>query len=236
MSDRTIDLNCDLGEGAGSDELVMPLISSASVACGFHAGDPNLIYQTLVAARLHGVRVGAHPSYPDRAHFGRREVVRPPPAILRDCIYQIAGLTGLAKAAGAMVAYVKPHGALYNAACRDESVAAPVVEAAEQFDLPVMGLPGSAMELVAAKRGNIAFIPEGFADRRYTAEGALVSRDQPGAFVESPAEAVAQVERLIRDRGIRSVCVHGDNPRAVEFARELRGALEKAGFEVKAGR
>jgi UPF0271 protein len=236
VSDRSIDINCDLGEGAGCDAAVMPLITSASVACGFHAGDPTLMYETLVAARLHGVRVGAHPSYPDREHFGRRELKHPPAAILKDCVYQIAGLAGLARAAGTVLSYVKPHGALYNAACREEAIAGPVVEAAERFELPVMGLPGSALELTAAKRGNIAFIPEGFADRRYRPDGSLVSRDQPGAFVESTDEAVAQVERLINERGVRSVCVHGDNPHAIEFVQALRAGLEKAGFAIRAGR
>jgi UPF0271 protein len=236
VSGRSIDLNCDLGEGAGNDEAVMPFVSSASIACGFHAGDPTTIYRTLVSARLHGVRVGAHPSYPDRENFGRREMKHPPPAILRDCLYQIAGLAALAKAAGAMPAYVKPHGALYNAACRDAATAGPVVEAAEQFELPVMGLPGSMLEKVAAERGHIGFIAEGFADRRYNADGSLVSRDLPGAFVESPTEAAEQAARLIRERGVRSLCVHGDNPQALEFVKALRAALEAAGFEIRAGR
>jgi UPF0271 protein len=227
-----LDLNCDLGEGCPHDAELMPLITSASIACGFHAGDPATAHAALVAARQHGVQVGAHPSFPDREHFGREEMARSPEQIYQDCVYQIGALAGLARAVGLELHHVKPHGALYNMACRDDDYARPVVAAAELFGLPVLGLPGSRLQTCSA--GHVPFIAEGFADRRYQPDGSLVPRSRPDAFVEDPVEAVRQAELLVRGRGVRTLCVHGDNPRALAFVRELREALLRQGITIRA--
>jgi UPF0271 protein len=231
-----IDLNCDLGEGCPYDADLMPLITSANVACGFHAGDPTAMATTLAAAARHGVQVGAHPGFPDREHFGRRELTRTRQQVVDDCVYQIGALAGMARAAGLAVAYVKPHGALYNMACRDDAYADPVVAAAQLFGLVVMGLPGSRLQ--AACVGRCPFVAEGFADRRYQPDGSLVQRSRPDAFIQEPADAVRQVEWLLDPpdpaRRVRTVCVHGDNPRAVEFVRGLRAALTAAGHRIVA--
>jgi UPF0271 protein len=226
-----IDLNCDLGEGCPHDAELMPLITSANVACGYHAGDLMTAQATLRLAARHGVQVGAHPGYADREHFGRRELQRTEPQVWADCVYQIGALVGLAKAEGLTVKYVKPHGALYNQACRDDLHAAPVIVAAKQFGLAIVGLPGSRLELLS--QGTCPFVPEGFADRRYMPDGSLVPRSQPNAFIEDPADAVRQAEWLLRDKGIRTLCVHGDNPKSVAFVRELRDALTRQGFHIR---
>lgn len=227
-----IDLNCDLGEGCGHDAELMPLITSANVSCGFHAGDAATALEALALAAQHGVQVGAHPGFPDREHFGRRELDWSDRQIYRECVYQIGALSGLAQAAGWPIRYLKPHGALYNMACRDDRHAQPVVEAARLFHLPVLGLPRSRLE--AACVGQVGFIAEGFADRRYRPDGSLVPRSQPDAFVKEPQEAVRQAKWLIDQHKVRSLCVHGDNPEAVEFVRELRAALTRAGFRLAA--
>ena len=227
-----IDLNCDLGEGCAFDAELMPLITSANVACGFHAGDPAIAAATLRAAKEHGVQVGAHPGFPDREHFGRRELVRTEQQVFEDCVYQIGALASLAKAIGVTLRYVKPHGALYNMACRDDAYARPVIAAAEVFPLPLMALPGSRLQALGA--GHCRFIAEGFADRRYLADGSLVPRARPDAFVEDPVEAVQQAEWLVREKSVQTLCVHGDNPQAVAFVRTLREALERQGFTVRA--
>ncbi len=227
-----IDLNCDLGEGCRYDEQLMALITSANVACGFHAGDPATAHATLESAARHGVQVGAHPGFPDREGFGRRELTRDERQVFEDCVYQIGALAGLARAVGLPLRYVKPHGALYNMACRDDAYARPVVAAAEVFGLALMGLPGSRLEALSADR--VPFIAEGFADRRYRPDGSLVPRGQPDAFVEDTAEAVRQAESLMRERGVRTLCVHGDNPKALAFVRALREELARRGVEVRA--
>jgi UPF0271 protein len=176
--------------------------------------------------------VGAHPSFPDREQFGRKEVARTPRQIVDDCVFQIGALAGLAKATGIEIVYVKPHGALYNMACRDDTYARPVIEAAAVFSLAVVGLPGSRLE--AASAGRCRFVAEGFADRRYRPDGSLVPRTEPGAFVDSPAEAVQQAITLLRQNRIQTLCVHGDNPNAVGFVNELRAALLQQGVEIRA--
>jgi UPF0271 protein len=226
-----IDLNCDLAEGAGCDEQLLPWITSASLACGFHAGDATTALTVLSAAKRFGVQVGAHPGFNDREHFGRRELDVPPEQVFADCVYQIGALMGLARAAGTTVRYVKPHGALYNMACREERLAGPVIEAVGLWGLPVVGLPGSKLE-ACANRVGCPFVAEGFADRRYLPDGSLVPRTRPDAFVEDPEEAVRQAEGLVR-RGIRTLCVHGDNPRAVQFVGALRSALLANGFTIR---
>src|SRR5262249_5693137 len=140
-----IDLNCDLGEGCPNDAELMELITSANVACGFHAGDPATAHTTLLLAAAHGVRVGAHPGFPDREHFGRREMIRTEKQIFEDCVYQIGALVALGRTAGVEVHYVKPHGALYSMACRDDAYARPVIATAEFFSVKLLGLPGSRL-------------------------------------------------------------------------------------------
>jgi UPF0271 protein len=226
-----IDLNCDLGEGSGTDAELLPLITSANISCGCHAGTPGVILATLELAAKHGVTVGAHPGHRDREHFGRREL-RVPRRDLVELIHgQIVYLQSLAKSAGVEIKYVKPHGALYNQACREDAYAEPVLAACELFDLPIVGLPGSRLQERAI--GRVPFFAEGFADRRYRPDGSLVPRDQPGAFVENPHEAVEQVRRLISEQSVRTICVHGDNPEAVAFVRAVREELLRTGAELR---
>jgi UPF0271 protein len=227
-----IDLNADLGEGAGFDAELMPLVTSANVCCGLHAGGPGEIAKALVLANKFDVSVGAHPGYADREHFGRREQQLGNQELVALCVYQLGAIEAMAAALGMPLRYVKPHGALYNQACRDRAVADLFVIAAAQFDLPVLGLPDS--ELRAACEDRVPFVAEGFADRRYRPDGSLVPRTEPDAFVHDPDEAVKQVEWLIRERGVRSICVHGDNPQAVAFTRAVRDALLERGFMLKA--
>jgi 5-oxoprolinase (ATP-hydrolysing) subunit A len=227
-----IDLNADLGEGCGHDAELMPLVTSANVACGFHAGDAATALVTLQLAAKHRVRVGAHPGFADREHFGRRELVRSEQQIFEDCVYQIGAISGLARAAGLSLSYFKAHGALYNMACRDDACARPLVRAAELFALPLLGLPGSRLQALC--QGRCRFVAEGFADRTYRPDGSLTPRSEPNAFVESAEAAVQQALWLIREQKIETLCVHGDNPKALEFVRELRRQLQLHGLEVRA--
>lgn len=227
-----IDLNCDLGEGCPHDAELMALVTSASIACGFHAGDPETAAEALRLAAKHGAQAGAHPGFSDREHFGRRDLERTEQQTYEDCVYQIGALAGLAKASGTTLGYVKPHGALYNMACRDDAYARPAVAAAALFGLPILGLPGSRVQELA--EGRCRFVAEGFADRRYLPDGSLVPRSSPNAFVHDPAEAVVQARTLIRERGVETLCVHGDNPQALAFVEALRRALLDAGFRLAA--
>jgi UPF0271 protein len=227
-----IDLNCDLGEGCAHDAELLPLITSANVSCGWHAGNAATALATLQGAARHGVRSGAHPGFADREHFGRRELVQTEQEIYQDCSFQVAEVIALAGAAGTSIFYIKPHGALYNMACRDDAYARPLIDVAEVFQLPLLGLPGSRLQALCA--GRCRFVAEGFADRRYRPDGSLVPRDQPHAFVHDPAEAVAQTGRLVRECGIETVCVHGDNPQALAFVRTLRQALIDGGYVLRA--
>ena len=226
-----IDLNCDLGEGFPHDAELMPLITSANVCCAAHAGDASTTLATLRLAARHGVPVGAHPGFADREHFGRRELELPAEQIREQCASQIALAESLAEQAGVALRYVKPHGALYNMACRDEAVARPVVAAVEAFGLALMALPGSRLQALCGER--CPYIVEGFADRRYLPDGSLVPRGRPDAFVEDAEQAVRQAEWLIRERGVQTLCVHGDNPRALEFVRALRQALHQRGHTIQ---
>ena len=226
-----IDLNCDLGEGCACDGELMPLITSASVACGFHAGDATTALATLRAAAAAGVGVGAHPSFNDRANFGRRELDVSEAQVFAECVYQIGALAALADVAGLRLSHVKAHGGLYNRACREDAYARAVVAAAERFGLPLFGLAGSWLEKLSA--GRVAFVAEGFADRRYQPDGSLVPRSRPDAFVEDPHEAVRQTEELMRTRKVQTLCVHGDNPQALAFVRQLRAALAQRGIAVR---
>jgi UPF0271 protein len=226
-----IDLNADLGEGAGTDADLMALISSANICCGLHAGSPETSFTTLELAGQRGVAVGAHPGYADRENFGRRELSLTPSEVWGLCTFQIGGLIGLAQAADVAVSYVKPHGALYNQACRDRELAKAVVAACALYDLPVVGLPESALE--AEAHDIVPFIAEGFADRRYRPDGSLVPRNEPDAVITNVAEAVKQVAWLTQEHEVRTICVHGDNPQAVAFAKAVRGALLEGKFLIQ---
>ena len=247
-----MDLNSDLGEGygrwaLGDDAALLEVVTSANVACGFHAGDPATIDRTVRTAVERGVAVGAQVSYPDLVGFGRREIDVPPDELTADVLYQLGALEAFAKAAGSRVRYVKPHGALYNRIARDPVQAAAVVEAIRRYDpaLPLLTLPGSvAME--AAGEAGIPSVAEGFADRAYTAEGRLVSRREPGAVLHDPEQVAARAvvmatEHRVEAAGgeqvaveVRSLCVHGDTPGAVDLARAVRTALEHAGVTLEA--
>jgi len=247
-----LDLNSDLGEGygrwaLGDDAALLEVVTSANVACGFHAGDPATIDRTVRAAVERGVAVGAQVSYPDLVGFGRREIDVPPDELTADVLYQLGALEAFAKAAGSRVRYVKPHGALYNRIARDPVQAAAVVEAIRRYDpaLPLLTLPGSvAME--AAGEAGIPSVGEGFADRAYTAEGRLVSRREPGAVLHDPEQVAARavvmaIEHRVEAAGgeqvaveVRSLCVHGDTPGAVDLARAVRTALEHVGVTLEA--
>jgi UPF0271 protein len=247
-----VDLNSDLGEGyghwaLGDDAALLEVVTSANVACGFHAGDPATIDRTVRTAVERGVAVGAQVSYPDLVGFGRREIDVPPDELTADVLYQLGALEAFAKAAGSRVRYVKPHGALYNRIARDPVQAAAVVEAIRRYDpaLPLLTLPGSvAME--AAGEAGIPSVGEGFADRAYTAEGRLVSRREPGAVLHDPEQVAARAvvmatEHRVEAAGgeqvaveVRSLCVHGDTPGAVDLARAVRTALEHAGVTLEA--
>lgn len=248
MGERTIDLNADLGEGfgvwrLGDDEALLQVVSSANVACGFHAGDPTTMRRVCAGAAAAGVRVGAQVSYRDLAGFGRRFVDVPAAELADDLLYQLAALDGIARASGTRVSYVKPHGALYNAAVHHEQQAQAVVDAVLAHDrrLPVLGLPGSAL-LRAVEAAGLRPVAEGFADRGYTVDGRLVPRGEPGAIVADPVVVAARAVRMAAEGvveavdgtrlelPVESVCVHGDSPGAVELARAVRTALVEAGL------
>ena len=242
-----IDLNADLGEGfgvwrLGDDDALLEVVTSANVACGFHAGDPVTMRRVCGAAVASGVALGAQVSYRDLAGFGRRFVDVAPDELAADVLYQLAALDGIARTAGGRVSYVKPHGALYNAVVHHEAQARAVVDAVAGYDpgLALLGLPGSALLRAAAAAG-LRTVGEGFADRGYTAEGALVPRGTAGALVHEPAAVVERVLRMATEGvvlavdgsqvqvGVASICVHGDTPGAVQLARSVRAGLEAAG-------
>jgi UPF0271 protein len=226
-----IDLNADLGEGCPWDDALLERVSSANVCCGAHAGDPEIIARTLASAHARGVAVGAHPGFADREGFGRREravSTHEVEALIRG---QVESLAALAGPIGVTVRYIKPHGALYNQAQRDDAVASGVVAAARGLGLPVLGLPGGRVEAIAMTIG-ARFVAEGYADRRYGPDGRLVPRTEPGAILEDPGEVADQVLRLV-EQGIATLCVHGDNPKAVGLADLVRSVLDRAGVAVR---
>ena len=247
-----VDLNSDLGEGfgiwtLGDDDALLDVITSANLACGFHAGDPDIMRRVCEAAASRGVSIGAQVGYRDLAGFGRRSIDVDPASLTNDVIYQIGALDGFARVAGSRVSYVKPHGALYNRAVHDDDQAAAVVAALAAYDatLPLLGLPGSAL-LRHAEQAHLRTVTEAFADRGYTAEATLVPRMQPGALLDDPAavaERVVQMVstgRMLSVDGVeiavsaRSICVHGDTPGAVAMAVAVRKALLEAGIEIRA--
>jgi UPF0271 protein len=245
-----IDLNADLGESLGvwslgDDAAMLDVVTSANVACAFHAGDPVTLRRTCAAAVDRNVTIGAQVGYRDLAGFGRRFIDVTPEDLFADVIYQIGALHGIARVTGGRVAYVKPHGALYNAVVHHEDQAAALVEAVADYDstLPIVGLPGSALLRRAAEAG-LPVIAEAFADRAYTPEGRLVQRGQPGAVLHDVDEVARRVVRLAREGRVRAVdgtdvdikadtvCLHGDTPGAVAMGRAVREALESAGVEL----
>ncbi|MFG1750379.1 LamB/YcsF family protein [Streptosporangium sandarakinum] len=249
-----IDLNADLGEGfgiwsLGDDMALLDIVTSANIACGFHAGDPRTIRRTCAAAVDRGVAIGAQVSYRDLAGFGRREMEVDPEDLCAEVLYQLAAVDGIARAMGGRVTYVKPHGALYNRICRDSEQAEAVVAAVADYDpgLPVLTLPGSAVHAVAARAG-LATVAEAFADRAYTPAGTLVPRRSPGAVLHDPAAVAARAVRMATAGTVtaadgsevavdaRSICVHGDTPGAMALARAVREALETAGVTLRAFR
>ncbi len=237
MPGRLIDLNADIGEGCGDDDALLQCVSSASIACGGHAGDAQSMRAALRACRRLGVAAGAHPGYADREHFGRRALDLPPVLLQRQLREQIEALDRIAREEGVVLRHVKPHGALYNQAAVDERLADVVVAAVQAAAprLALMGLAGSALPR-AARRAGLRAIDEGFADRGYSPEGLLLPRDQAGAFVDDPQRAARQVLRLLDgDSAATSFCIHGDRPGAADFARELRAALESMGWTLSTG-
>ncbi|MBU1317020.1 MAG: LamB/YcsF family protein [Alphaproteobacteria bacterium] len=247
---RMIDLNSDLGESFGAwrmgdDSAMLDVVSSANVACGFHAGDPAGILRTLRAAAERGIAIGAHVGYRDLVGFGRRNMDPTSEELIGDVIYQIGALQGLATAAGTRVTYVKPHGALYNTIAFDTRQAADVIAAILAVDasLALVALAGSPL-VAQAKAAGLTVVAEAFADRGYTAEGALVSRREVGAVLHDPDMIAKRMVRLVQDGVVeaidgtltkidaQSICVHGDSPGAVAIAQRLRSALQEAGVAI----
>ncbi|ARE32535.1 hypothetical protein A0W34_03700 [Rhodococcus sp. BH4] len=246
----SVDLNSDLGEGFGAwtlgdDDAMLELVTSANIACGFHAGDPTTLLATCESAATRGVRIGAQVGYRDLAGFGRRFIDVSPKDLTADVIYQIGALDGLARVAGSRVTYVKPHGALYNAIVHHRRQARAVVAAVVAYDssLPVLGLPGSVF-LEEAREAGLDVVAEAFADRAYTAEGTLVPRTESGAVLHDPTLVAERVRRMVVDGELdavdgstlkvaaASVCVHGDSPAAVDMAVAIRTLLESSDVEI----
>jgi UPF0271 protein len=247
-----MDLNADLGESfgrwtLGDDDSLLELISSANVACGFHAGDPPTLRRTCASAAARGVAIGAQVSYRDLAGFGRRFIDVAPDDLRDDVLYQLGALAAFAQAGGSRISYLKPHGALYHAVVGNQGQAQAVVAAVAEFDpsLAVLGLPGSAL-LAAAADAGLRAVPEAFADRAYTADGGLVPRSRSGAVLTDPHRIADQVRRFIHGPGVQaedgsvvpvtaaSICVHGDTAGAVEIARIVRAEIEASGATVRA--
>jgi UPF0271 protein len=247
-----IDLNCDLGESfgrwtLGHDADVMRSISSANVACGYHAGDPGVMRDTIRLAREHGVAVGAHPGFPDLVGFGRRNITASPREIEDFVLYQVGALAGIAAAEGVTLQHVKAHGALYNMAVRDRAIADAIARAVAAFDrsLILFGLPRSEL-LRAGQAAGLPVAAEGFADRSYEPDGSLTPRDREGAVIHEPSAVVRRAVRMARDEKVtasngedvpmyvKTICTHGDTPGSHELTRKLREGLEREGITVRA--
>lgn len=247
---KTIDLNCDLGEGGGQDAELMPLITSANIACGAHAGDAATMRATVALAMRHGVAIGAHPGFADRANFGRVELALDAEAIAALVVEQVTRLQEIAQAAGAAVRHVKLHGALYNRVSRDRVLSEAVVRAVRATERnPVLYvLAGSELERVARQSPDFTVVPEAFADRTYQRDGTLTPRQRPDALIHSPEAAAAQVRGIVREGLVRAtdgadvrlragtICVHGDAPGAAAVLRALREELAADGIELAAPR
>ena len=236
---KTIDINCDLGESfgvykLGQDAEIMPYISSASIACGFHAGDPRVMVQTVRLAKKHGVAIGAHPGYPDLVGFGRRDMTMLPDEVEAMLLYQIGALAGICRAEGVDLVHVKPHGALYNKAAKDPDLAVTIAKSVREFsrELVLFGLAGSYL-VEAGEELGLKVLAEGFADRVYEPDGSLRSRSLPGAMLTDPNEVAQHGTELVRNGitarvgekevhwDIQTICIHGDESGAVENAKAL---------------
>jgi 5-oxoprolinase (ATP-hydrolysing) subunit A len=252
MALKHVDLNADVGESFGTwalgqDPVLFPHITSANVACGFHAGDPGVMRATVALARQHGVAVGAHPGFQDLSGFGRRDMRLSPREVEDLVVYQIGALAGIAAAQGVRLQHVKAHGALYNMAVTEFALAEAIARATASVDrsLVLLGLPGSQL-LKAGEREGLATAAEAFADRAYRADGTLVPRTQPGAVIHDGDVVVKRVVTMVRDQAvvaedgsrvslrIDTICVHGDTPGAAQLAARVRGALAEGGIEVRA--
>lgn len=248
----TIDINCDMGESfgrytLGQDEALLPFITSANIACGWHAGDPLVMERTVRLAQEARVAIGAHPGLPDLQGFGRRNLDLAPEEAEAFVLYQVGALAAFARAWGAELAHVKPHGALYNQAAQDRDLAQAIARGVARFSrsLILVGLAGSAL-VEAGLEAGLAVANEGFPERGYTSAGTLMPRSQPGAVIDSPEQAAAQALRLAQEgvvfstpRGaqrvaIDTLCVHGDNPNAVQILRAIRAQLSEHGQAVAA--
>lgn len=247
----TIDLNSDLGESfgpwpMGHDDALMPSVTSANVACGFHAGDPSTMRATVALAKQHGVAVGAHPGFPDLVGFGRREIHATPAEVEDFVIYQVAAIAGVAAAHGLRLQHVKAHGALYNMACRDRALADAIARAVATLDrdLILFGLPHSEL-IRAGEAAGLRVAAEAFADRAYEADGSLASRHKAGSVIHDPATVVARAIKMVTEREVVAVdgstihvesdtiCVHGDTKDAARLAGQIRRGLEQAGVRVQ---
>ena len=244
-----VDLNADLGEGAGHDDELLALVTSANIACGFHAGDAGTIRTSIEAARERNVAVGAHPSLFDRENFGRKELPVKPEEVFDAVVYQLGIFQAIAEACGIRPNHVKPHGALYNMASRNEGLGDAIARAVASVDANLIFFaPANSALAHAGKAQGLQIAHEVFADRNYCSDGSLVSRSLPNALLHDPAEAAPRVLRMLRQGKVRSVdgvdvdvraetiCLHGDNPEAVEFARALRLQLKKDGIALRAPR
>jgi UPF0271 protein len=247
-----IDINCDLGESygafkVGNDEKIMSHITSANIACGFHAGDPVIMAQTINLAKKHNVAVGAHPGYPDILGFGRREMQLTLEEVKNYTIYQVSALQGFARTAGISLQHIKPHGALYNRAVKDEKLSEALMDAVKALshDFIIFAPWKSALAKAAIEDGlHVAY--EVFADRAYNPDGSLVSREQPNAIIQEPQKVMERAIRMVKERTVlavngkvvnlgevHTICVHGDTPAAVELAKTLKKGLMKADVDVK---
>jgi UPF0271 protein len=244
-----IDLNADLGEGAGHDDELLGLVTSANIACGFHAGDANTIRRSIEMARVRGVAIGAHPSLFDRENFGRKELAVTPEQVFDAVTYQLGVFQAIAETAGLRPNHVKPHGALYNMAVRDERIADAIARAIAKLDSNlILFAPDSSALARAGVVNGLPIAREVFADRNYLSDGWLVPRSRSDALLHDSEEAAMRALRMLRDGKVKSVdgvdvdvrpetiCLHGDTPGAVEFARALRSRLEKEGVTIHAPR
>ncbi len=248
----TIDINCDMGESfgnfrLGNDEKVFPYISSCNIACGFHAGDPLHMERTIDLALEHDVQMGAHPSYPDLNGFGRRKMHLAPDELRTLVKYQVSALKGMVESRGGKLSYVKPHGALYNSIAHDPQEALSVIQALREIgdELMLMGLAGSPIEKLAKQQG-IPFVPEAFADRYYESNGRLRARSLEKSVISDPQEAAQQVLGIVQDKQLqswdgnkvpiqaRSICIHGDNPKAVDLLKAIDAMLTQHGIHKQA--
>jgi len=242
-----VDLNADLGEGCGADAELLTLVSSANIACGFHAGDAQTMLESVREALKNGVAIGAHPSFPDRENFGRTAMNLPPDTVYAQMLYQIGALAAIVRAEGGQLCHVKPHGMLYNQAAKDAVLADAIARAVHAVDsnLILVGLAGSEL-IRAGERYGLATREEVFADRGYRADGSLVPRSEPGALIDDEEQALSQTLEMVRHGKVKSisgewtsvraqtVCLHGDGEHALEFARRLRTEFELNNIKISA--